>query len=108
MKDILLLDLLEIGLLNLSMGDKKETTIMRFGTILKQLHTLNYLFYAKTNPGRIIKSIKMLFPIYKNTRAKTKAFKIRRKEIDRFMKERNIILRPLDHVPNITKKEILA
>lgn len=97
MKKMLYFDVLEASLLQIIANKNKVSITLRFGSILKQLAKMNPLVYHKINPNDIARVIREIFPIYKNNRRNTKAFKIRQKEALQYIRKNGINLRPIKH-----------
>lgn len=94
MNNLFNIDVLEICLLNIPKG--KNAVKIKPEDILNQLNK-NKINGKKHTISNIQKAMRIIFPIYKNLKTNTKAFKISRRAANDFLKINEILLRPVEH-----------
>jgi hypothetical protein len=103
MNPILFADVVEISLLHLP-NDKVTTTITT-NDILMGLKVANPCAYDHIDPADVKQALQRVFKVHKNPRARTKAFKIRYNEAEKFLGDNGIITRPLEHARKSLRME---
>lgn len=94
MNGYFVLDVLEISLLKLSTN--KTLVYVKPVEILGALKRTNPFAYQKETATHVKRVLKELFPAYKNPRARTKVFKVRWKEAEKFLQKNKVNMRPIE------------
>jgi len=89
------LDILELCLLNIPKG--RSVCKLKPLTVLRQLQSVRPSEHREYSVQDVEEAIRVMLPIFKNRRRRTRVFKITRRAGEKFLEEHGLALRPLEH-----------